>query len=164
MTDRAAVFARVRTMLESAGFRVAAHDGDRPWGGFFVIDESQARAFAAAFFPGEDPDAVTAGKASPKILVVAPGARLSWQYHHRRAELWRVLEGPVSVVRSGTDAETKPVEHGPGDTVRLAQGERHRLVGGADYGVVAEIWMHVDPARPSDEDDIVRVQDDFGRR
>jgi mannose-6-phosphate isomerase len=50
-----------------------------------------------------------------------------------------------------------------GDVVQLAQGQRHRLVGLNQWGVLAEIWQHTDPSNPSDEDDIVRVQDDFGR-
>jgi mannose-6-phosphate isomerase len=45
----------------------------------------------------------------------------------------------------------------------LKQGERHRLVGLEDWGVIAEIWQHTDASNPSDESDIVRVQDDFGR-
>ena len=50
----------------------------------------------------------------------------------------------------------------PGDQIKLRQGERHRLVGLVDYGVVAEIWQHTDKI-PSNEDDIIRVQDDFNR-
>ena len=50
-----------------------------------------------------------------------------------------------------------------GDTIILQQGERHRLMGLNDYAVIAEIWIHTDCNHPSDEDDIVRVQDDFGR-
>ena len=49
-----------------------------------------------------------------------------------------------------------------GDTITLQQGERHRLVG-LELDVVAEIWQHTDVENPSDEHDIVRVQDDFGR-
>jgi hypothetical protein len=45
----------------------------------------------------------------------------------------------------------------------LAQGERHRLVGLDAQAIIAEIWQHTDASHPSDEDDIVRVQDDFGR-
>jgi mannose-6-phosphate isomerase len=168
MTDKASVFARVRAMIESKGLAIAAVDDTRPWGGFFVIDPStgsgQARDFLRAFFPDEDIEALAAQTISPKILVVAPGMRLSWQYHHRRAELWRVLEGPVLVMRNNTDAETEPVSYRPGDVLTLAQGERHRLIGADGYGIVAEIWRHTDPANPSDENDIVRVQDDFGRR
>jgi hypothetical protein len=50
-----------------------------------------------------------------------------------------------------------------GDAITLQQGERHRLIGLDDYAVIAEIWQHTDANHPSDEDDIVRVQDDFGR-
>ena len=49
-----------------------------------------------------------------------------------------------------------------GDQVKLGQGERHRLIGLTDYGIVAEIWQHTEKV-PSDEEDIVRVQDDFKR-
>lgn len=164
MSDKASVFARVRAMIEGKGLTIVATDDARPWGGFFVIDESQATRFIETFFPGENAADITANKVSPKILVVAPNVRLSWQYHHRRAELWRVLEGPVKVMRNDADAETQPTEIAAGESVRLAQGERHRLIGADGYGVVAEIWRHTDPMNPSNEDDIVRVQDDFGRR
>ena len=50
-----------------------------------------------------------------------------------------------------------------GDIIRLKQGERHRLMGLDNWGIVAEIWQHIDVDNPSNEDDIVRVQDDFGR-
>ena len=164
MTDKATVFARVREMIEAKGLRVASMDDARPWGGFFVIDETQSKEFIETFFPGEDAAKLTERKVSPKVLVVAPGMRLSWQYHHRRAELWRVLEGPVLVVRSETDAETEPEAHAAGDVMRLARGERHRLIGADAYGIVAEIWQHTNPEESSDEHDIVRLQDDFGRR
>ena len=45
----------------------------------------------------------------------------------------------------------------------MDKGERHRLIGLEGWGIVAEIWQHTDPENPSDEDDIVRLQDDFGR-
>jgi mannose-6-phosphate isomerase-like protein (cupin superfamily) len=88
---------------------------------------------------------------------------LSWQYHHRRAEIWRVIQGPVGVKRSPTDTEGMLEILNVGDTITLQQGERHRLIGLDDYAVIAEIWQHTDSNHPSDEDDIVRVQDDFGR-
>jgi mannose-6-phosphate isomerase-like protein (cupin superfamily) len=69
------------------------------------------------------------GKLSPKILIVAPEARLSWQYHHRRAEIWQVVEGTVGIKRSNTDEEGEVAEYNPKDQVKLQQGERHRLIG-----------------------------------
>ncbi len=162
--DNIDVFMRVQWRIEEQGLRIASKDDRRPWGGFFVIDESQAQQFIEAFFPDEDATVLMQHKVSPKILIVAPGIRLSWQYHHRRAELWRVLEGPVLVMRSDTDAETTPQQHTTGDVLRIAQGERHRLIGGTTYGIVAEIWQHTNPRHPSNEEDIIRVQDDFGRQ
>ena len=50
-----------------------------------------------------------------------------------------------------------------GDKIEIAQGERHRIIGTDEYAVVAEIWIHTDKDNPSDEDDIVRIQDDFNR-
>ena len=102
-------------------------------------------------------------KLSPKILMVAPGKRLSWQYHHRRAEIWRCIDGNVTVATSDTDEETEKHILKPGDKIKLKQGKRHRLIGLEEWGVVAEIWQHTDADNPSDEDDIVRLQDDFGR-
>jgi mannose-6-phosphate isomerase len=164
ITDKATLFAAIAERLQAQGFRLAAQDQTRPWGGFFVIDESQAQAFADAYFDGLPTDSLRiAGKLSPKILLVAPHQRLSWQYHHRRAEIWQVVQGPVGVVRSDTDAETELGTYQPGEQIVLRQGERHRLVGLDSWGLLAEIWQHTDAAKPSDEDDIVRVQDDFGR-
>ena len=94
--------------------------------------------------------------------MVKPNVKLSWQYHNRRAEIWQVFQGTVGVVQSQTDLENSMETFNPGDQIKLEQGTRHRLVGLDDYGVVAEIWQHNDSI-PSDEEDIIRVQDDFGR-
>ena len=51
----------------------------------------------------------------------------------------------------------------PGDQITLKKGERHRLIGLSDFAVIAEIWQHTDPNNPSDEKDIVRLSDDYGR-
>lgn len=96
-------------------------------------------------------------------MLVEPGKKLSWQYHHRRAEIWKLIDGKASVARSDTDEENGSQVLEVGDIVKLKQGERHRLMGSNEWGIVAEIWMHIDPVNPSDEDDIVRLQDDFGR-
>ncbi|MDZ7681880.1 MAG: phosphoheptose isomerase [Fodinibius sp.] len=158
------LFKELEKQITERGFTIIDRDQDRPWGGFFVIDEDEAPAFAKTYFGDVVTDDLKiAGKLSPKILVVQPKKRLSWQYHHRRAEIWKVLEGPVGVMTSNTD-EQGPVEtFEDGETVKLKQGERHRLVGLDDWGILAEIWQHTDADHPSDEDDIVRVQDDFGR-
>lgn len=159
------IFESIKNRLVQRGFNIASYDLERPWGGFFVINEDQAQLFADEFFQEMKVDALRiAGKLSPKILVVKPGARLSWQYHHRRAETWRVIEGPVGIIRSFNDEEGEPVPFESGETVVLTQGERHRLIGLDQWGVVAEFWQHTDPNYPSDEADIVRVQDDYARK
>lgn len=158
------LFKDVEKKLTEQGFTIVDADKERPWGGFFVIDEEQAPEFAKTYFPDISADSLKiGGKLSPKILLVMPGKRLSWQYHHRRAEIWRVIQGPVGVITSKTDEQGELETYESEDIIRLEQGERHRLVGLEDWGVLAEIWQHTDPAHPSDEDDIVRVEDDFGR-
>lgn len=150
--------------MESLGLEVIKQDRERPWGGFLVINEDQAKEFADEFFPEEDIESLKiSGKLSPKILLVAPEKRLSWQYHFRRAEIWRCIEGEVAVATSQTDEEKERIVLKKGDKIKLQQGERHRLIGLEHWGVVAEIWQHTDAQNPSDEEDIVRLQDDFGR-
>jgi mannose-6-phosphate isomerase-like protein (cupin superfamily) len=151
-------------LLKQLNFSIVKEDLLRPWGGFYVIDEAQAAAFAKEFFPEEDFEELKiSDKLSPKILMVAPHKRLSWQYHHRRAEIWRCINGEVAVATSATDKEEQKHVLKVGDKIKLSQGQRHRLIGLDGWGIVAEIWQHTDAENPSDEDDIVRLQDDFGR-
>ena len=158
------LFNQINESLQQEGFTIASYDDNRPWGGFFVIDENQAQQFANRYFEGLDVASLKiSGKLSPKILLVAPHQRLSWQYHHRRAEIWRLIDGEAGVIRSEDDVQGQLEVLKKGDTITLQQGERHRLVGLEEWGVVAEIWQHTDADNPSDENDIVRVQDDFGR-
>ena len=150
--------------IESLGFDIVAQDFERPWGGFLVIEEAQAQAFSDQFFEGLDVNSLKiGGKLSPKILMVQPKARLSWQYHNRRAEIWQVYKGSAGIIRSNTDQENPMEIYSEGAQIVLSQGERHRLIGLDDFCVVAEIWQHTDQNHPSDEADIIRVQDDFGR-
>ena len=158
------VFQEVQNFLNQENFKVVSQDNTRPWGGFFVIDESQAPEFIARFFSHLSlEDFAGFEKLSPKILIVGPNKRLSWQYHHRRAEIWKLIHGVAGVAVSPTDEETPPIPLITGQVVHLKCGERHRLLGTNGWGIVAEIWQHTDKKNPSDEEDIVRVQDDFGR-
>ncbi len=164
--DKASIFEQIAAALAEDDFTVVKQDQTRPWGGFFVIDEAQAPAFAAKYFPHlEMSEIQITNKLSPKILVVAPEKRLSWQYHFRRAEIWKVIAGTtVGVKISDTDEESEEVKVlESGSFIQMDTGERHRLIGLSGWGIVAEIWQHTDPEKPSDEDDIVRLQDDFGR-
>ncbi|MFM6925616.1 MAG: hypothetical protein ACKOU7_08950 [Ferruginibacter sp.] len=157
-------FEHAAALLKQLKFTIVTQDLERPWGGFYVIDEAQAASFTKYFFPEEDFERLKlSDKLSPKILMVAPHKRLSWQYHHRRAEIWRCIDGKVAVATSHSNEEEEKYVLDSGDKIKLAQGQRHRLIGLDDWGIVAEIWQHTDAANPSDEDDIVRLQDDFGR-
>ncbi len=158
------VFERIEKQVEAAGFRIEKQDRSRPWGGFFVIDEAQAPLFIETYFPHLSvADFAGYEKLSPKILIVAPHKRLSWQYHFRRAEIWKLIGGKASVIKSDTNVQKVMWVLKIGEVVNLKQGERHRLVGADEWGIIAEIWQHTDPKHPSDEDDIVRLDDDYGR-
>lgn len=162
--DKAEVLNSVEKHLESLEFKVVSKDLSRPWGGFFVLDESQAEKFATLYFPGIELKSLKiGGKLSPKILMVQAQKRLSWQYHHRRAEIWKLVAGTAGVVTSETDQLGPLKKLEINEIIRLHKGIRHRLVGLDGWGMIAEIWQHTDAAKPSDESDIVRVQDDFGR-
>ena len=147
--------------IENLGFKVVGHDFDRPWGGFLLIDESQSKDFIYHFISKENLD--IKGKVSPKILIVNPNSRLSWQFHHRRKEIWRVYKNSVGIIRSIDDNQNEMEILNEGDTIKFQTEERHRLVGLSNFGVVAEIWIHTDLNNPSDEQDIVRLQDDYSR-
>ena len=157
-------FQSIEKEIISLGFEIKSRDFERPWGGFLVINESQAQEFINKFFDGLNINLLKTGvKLSPKILIINPNSKLSWQYHHRRAEIWRVYKGSVGVSKSMNDNEQPMVILNEKDQIELKQGERHRLIGLDDFGVVSEIWQHTDRDNPSDEEDIVRLSDDYGR-
>ena len=158
------LFNKILEDLKSQKLKIVDQDIERPWGGFFVLSENNAQDFADLYFNGLNTEVLkVSGKLSPKILIISPNKRLSWQYHLRRSEIWKVVSGEIKVVTSHDDKERKEQILKEGDEIRLSKGERHRIIGLDDYAVVAEIWIHTDKDNPSDENDIVRVQDDFNR-
>ena len=158
------VFIKTLEVLKSQKLNVVDKDIERPWGGFFVIDEEDSQLFSKLYFDGIDVNKLKVSqKLSPKILFIKPNKRLSWSYHNRRSEIWKVTSGKVKVITSHDNIERKEVFLKENDVVNINKGERHRIVGTSDYAVVAEIWIHTDKGNPSDEDDIVRIQDDYGR-
>lgn len=163
-TPKELVFEHVAEYLHLQNLKVDKQDNTRPWGGFFVIKESEAEKFIRLYFSDFTNEELNiSGKLSPKILVVAPEKKLSWQYHSRRAEIWKLIGGAAAIAVSDTDVEKETRYLKAGNIVHLKQGERHRLIGLETWGIVAEIWRHTDADHPSDEDDIIRLQDDFGR-
>jgi mannose-6-phosphate isomerase-like protein (cupin superfamily) len=164
MQTKEQIFEEVSVFLKKLSITISSIDTSRPWGGFFVIDENDSAIFIDNFFPEVEKSLLNKGKLSPKILLVAPDKKLSWQYHFRRAEIWKLIKGEASIIRSETDIEGEAKQMLSGEVISLKQGERHRLIGLQGWGVVAEIWIHTDPNSPSDEDDIVRINDEFGRK
>ena len=158
------IFYKSSEKLKLENLNIVNKDIGKPWGGYFVIDEKDFQKFANIYFNGLNTEKIkVSGKLSSKILIIAPNKRLSWQYHKRRSEIWKVASGKVKVITSDDDIEGKEVLLKENDVINIYKGERHRIVGTSDYAVVAELWIHADNDNPSDEDDIVRLQDDYGR-
>lgn len=166
-TEKAVIVRDIQKQIETAGYEIVEQNDEKPWGAYFRIESEQADVFVDEFFPGLTPQEARLGvenaELSPKILLVSPHQRLSWQYHNRRAERWAFLTAGA-YNKSKTDDQGELVQAGAGDIVQFDRGERHRLVGADDhYTLVAEIWQHTDPTHPTDEADIVRLADDYRR-
>lgn len=158
---------QLKNEIEKSSYEIVEENLTKPWGAYLRIDSSQADEFVHDFFPDLTPTEarmnIDGAELSPKFLIVKPGQRLSWQYHDRRAERWHFLT-TGAYRRSKTDEESERYEAKPGEVVQFEKGERHRLEGVEDGLVlVAEIWQHTDGSNPSNEDDIVRLADDYSR-
>lgn len=107
----------------------------RPWGTFTVLDEGE--------------------NFKVKRIEVLPGKRLSYQKHSQRAEHWFVVQGTAKVTLDDRDIEVKA-----GHAIDIAIGSAHRVENSGD-----ELLVFIEVQRGSylGEDDIVRLQDDFGR-
>ena len=88
-----------------------------------------------------------------KRIYVKPDEQFSLQYHNQREEHWIMVEGTV-IITQGEVA--RPIE--PGEHVYIPIKEIHRLHGGENGVVFIEVQRGV-----CDEDDIVRLEDDYGR-
>lgn len=158
-------YTHIEKDIRDAGFTIVETDFAKPWGGYIRIDNSQANHFIEKYFSGiELPPSTNDATLSPKILIVEKEKKLSWQVHERRAEFWRVVTGPVGVYLSPSDDQpADPEIFQTGDTITVPVGTRHRLAGLDSQSVIAEIWIHTNPLHPSEETDIRRLADDFGR-
>ena len=154
-------YENIKSEVKNLGFSITHEDFNRPWGGFFQIDQRQSQKFVHTFISKEiNLDSL---KISPKILIVEPNQRLSWQFHKRRKEIWKVYRNEIGVIRSLTNFENDLIIKKEGEVIHFDNQERHRLVGLDKIGVVAEIWIHTDLNNLSDENDIVRISDDYKR-
>ena len=91
-----------------------------------------------------------------KRIVVYPGKRLSLQRHQRRMEHWYVLEGEAVVTRGDEELQLKE-----GESVNIPRGAVHRV---RNPGTKDMAFIEVQTGDYFGEDDIERLEDDFGRR
>jgi len=109
---------------------------ERPWGNYTVLDD-------------DEPDHKV------KRLVVHPGKRLSYQRHSQRAEHWFIVSGTATVTLDGTVTEVHA-----GESIDIPLEGAHRVGNEGDTDVVL---IEVQHGTYFGEDDIVRLEDDFGR-
>ena len=155
---------KIEDWLKSLNLEISIKDLERPWGAFWHIKPEKINLFLSLFFPKIKEE--TKLDISPKILLVSPKERLSWQYHLRRNEIWKILN-PVGILLNGTDdiPSQEQIEiKNQGEISKIPAKKRHRAMGLENsFGLIAEIWEHLNSESPSNEKDVIRVQDDYGR-
>lgn len=109
--------------------------GERPWGTYFVLEEETTHKV--------------------KRIVVNPGGRLSYQYHHKRAEVWTIVSG---IGRITLEGETK--DYLVGEVAQIPLGAKHRI---ENPGEEPLVFIEVQYGEYFGEDDIVRIEDDYQR-
>lgn len=112
----------------------AEHD-ERPWGSYTVLEDAPTHKV--------------------KRIDVLPGRRLSYQRHQRRAEHWFVIAGSAEVTLDG-----KLLRLGPGQSIDIPRMAAHRI---ANVGEDFVSFIEVQTGDYFGEDDIERLEDDFGR-
>jgi mannose-6-phosphate isomerase-like protein (cupin superfamily) len=161
------VLKRVKSsLIFLKGYVLSDVDEYKPWGAYYRLSDDCSEQFVAEYFPGRTVEELgQGGSLSPKFLIFEPGKKLSLQYHNRRAEIWRVIEGELIAAISDTDEEGEWKTYKAGEELSYGALARHRAGApeGGEWVVVAEIWQHTELENPTDEDDIVRLADDFGR-
>lgn len=166
-TDPSIIITELAHKMEASGMTIEEVITDKPWGAMVRFSKSDAAQFKELFFDHLELDLLKNGDIctalSPKLLVVKPHARLSWQYHNRRAEYWTFLTSAQYMLSESNNMPETPEEAKRESYIYIKPKERHRLIGGNGVTIVAEIWQHSDKNNPSDEKDIVRVQDDYRR-
>lgn len=108
---------------------------DRPWGRYKVLSD--------------EPDHKV------KRIYVNPGKRLSLQRHRRRSEHWHLIRGEA-VATIGE----QEIPLGPGDSVDIPCGANHRF---RNAGKGEAVFIEIQTGEYFGEDDIERLEDDFGR-
>ena len=107
----------------------------RPWGSFEnLLDEDYCKV---------------------KRIIVKPGQRLSYQYHHKRSEAWVVVQGLAAVT-----LDDKDIIYKAGEIVDIEYGTKHRVQNEQEEDL---IFIETQTGTYFGEDDIVRLEDDYGR-
>jgi mannose-6-phosphate isomerase len=107
----------------------------RPWGTYTVLDGDEVHKV--------------------KRIVVWPGKRLSYQRHARRSEHWFIVQGTGLVTVDGIQSTVAA-----GRSIDIPVGSNHRMENPTDADLV---FVEVQHGEYFGEDDIVRLDDDFGR-
>ena len=95
-----------------------------------------------------------------KRIIVKPGQRLSYQYHHKRSEAWVIVQGEACVT---VDLKPYPCSNctfGVGDVIEIPKEAKHRV---QNEGEEDLIFIETQVGTYFGEDDIVRLEDDYGR-
>jgi mannose-6-phosphate isomerase-like protein (cupin superfamily) len=121
--------------LEESNKDSSPNYDERPWGSYTVLDEG----------PGF----------KVKRIEVKPGSRLSYQRHAQRAEHWFVITGRALVTLDGLDIAVNA-----GEAIDIPLGGAHRIM---NFGNEPLVFIEVQRGDYLGEDDIVRLQDDYGR-
>lgn len=108
----------------------------RPWGSYFVIENKKSYKI--------------------KRIEVEPGQRLSYQYHNKRSETWIIIEGLAIVT---IDENVK--EYKKGETIIIPTKAKHRVENKNNSLLV---FIEVQTGSYFGEDDIIRINDDYGRK
>ena len=108
----------------------------RPWGSFTVLDEGESYKV--------------------KRIEVLPGKRLSYQRHSRRAEHWYVVHGTAKVTLDGVEKLVNA-----GEAIDIAVETAHRVENPDAEQLL--VFIETQTGDYFGEDDIVRIEDDFGR-
>ncbi len=90
-----------------------------------------------------------------KRITVSPGQRLSYQYHHKRAEHWVIVSGQANVI-----LDDESIELCAGQSVFIPIGAKHRVQNSGSQDL---IFIEVQCGTYFGEDDIVRLSDDYQR-
>jgi mannose-6-phosphate isomerase len=88
-----------------------------------------------------------------KLIYVNANSRLSLQYHKKRSEFWKVIKGTAMV-----EVDEKRIVLGEGDTITIPRQAKHRVLALKSECIILEISYG-----RFDENDIVRLEDDYQR-